>query len=1089
MKNVEDIYPLSPMQQGMLFHTIYAPDEGVYTEQLMCTLMGGLNIPALKQSLQRAVDRHPALRTCFLWEDLDEPLQIVRDHATLPLREYDWREVHEDEREERLQDFLKTDRERGFDISRAPLLRATLIHLATTTYKFVFTYHHMLLDGWSVGLLFREVFASYQASCAGRKPEPGPSYPYSDYVAWLQQQDMRHAEIFWRKELKGFKAPTPLGIVRTDYHASRKAPAYAEEQIELSLAATLALQSFARSNRLTLSDLLKGAWAILLSRYSGESDVVFGMTVSGRPTDLKDAESIIGLFINTLPVRVTVSRELPLLRYLRGLQEQQFELQPFEHSPLVQIRGWSQVPGNLPLFESIFVFENHPLENPLLGQDGTAAFLQISEVESQGRIDYPLTLLATPRDGLVLRVSYDTGRSNQQIIKLLLEHWKNLLEGFVANPLGSIGDLPMVTGEEREQILDRWNLPEQLRAPSTLHQLFQARAKESPDAIAVVCQDRELSFSELNSRANQLAHLLKLRGIGPERLVAICLDRSPELVVAILATLKAGGAYLPLDPNYPQQRLSFMLNDSQTEVIITTSELVDRLGSHNAQVICLDQESAVIAQQRGDNPESSSEPENLAYLSYTSGSTGQPKAVMITHHNVARLFAATEADFNFGPSDVWTMFHSYAFDFSVWEMWGALLYGGRLLVVPYWLSRNPEAFYRLVAEAKVTVLNQTPSAFRQFMRVDEERAAQLSLRVVVFGGEALDLGSLRGWVEKHGANEPQLINMYGITETTVHATYRRLSAAEIEQAAGSVIGRGIADLQVYVLDGQQQLCGVGVRGELYVGGDGLARGYAQRGELTAERFIPNPFSEEPGQRFYRSGDEGKYLPNGDIEYLGRKDHQVKIRGFRIETEEIEAVLREHPDVSETVVGAREDTNGEKFLVAYLLSHPRVQPNKSDLRSWLQARLPDYMVPARFVILDALPLTPSGKIDRRSLPEPDGSRPDLDQQFVAPRTPIEEELAQIWRALLGVQQVGIHDNFFELGGHSLLLTQLASRISEAFQIKLPLRVLFDAPSIEEMTFAIAETLTEQEDEQDVADILGELCLLSPDEAASLLEAEG
>ena len=557
-----------------------------------------------------------------------------------------------------------------------------------------------------------------------------------------------------------------------------------------------------------------------------------------------------------------------------------------------------------------------------------------------------------------------------------------------------------------------------------------------------------------------------------------------------------------------------MLADSQAPVVLTESKLLSQLPKMNddgrtatgddarssipqrsvlisprCSVVCLDTDGELIARESKENPFRVANPENLAYVIYTSGSTGKPKGALINHANVTRLLHATHSWFHFDQNDVWTLFHSYAFDFSVWEMWGALLYGGRLVVVPYWVSRTPEKFYKLLSEKKVTVLNQTPSAFRQLIRAEESSISRdgLELRIVIFGGEALDFRTLRPWFDRHGDQHPRLVNMYGITETTVHVTYRPITAADLSGSTDSLIGLQIPDLEVYVLDQNQNPVPIGVPGELYVGGAGVGRGYLNRPDLTAERFIPNPFRPGQGQRLYRSGDLVRYLPNRDIEYLGRIDAQIKIRGFRIELGEIEATLSQHPSVQDVVVVLHEDGPTEKRLVAYMVSTEQA-PTISELNGFLRQKLPEYMVPASFVFLDALPLTTNGKVDRRNLPAPDQRRPEQESPFVAPRTPVEELLAKIWDELLKVERVGIHDNFFELGGHSLLITQVASRIEQAFQVHLPLRTLFDAPTIAHLSVAIATAQLGQEDAAEAVHMLDELKNLSAEEVKALLEAE-
>jgi len=653
---------------------------------------------------------------------------------------------------------------------------------------------------------------------------------------------------------------------------------------------------------------------------------------------------------------------------------------------------------------------------------------------------------------------YNTDLFNSETIERMTGHFLTLLEGIIANPREQVSQLPLLTKVEQQQLLiDGHNTEVDYPVDKCIHQLFEEQVERTPNAVAVVFEGQQLTYSELNYRANQLAHYLQSLGVKPDELVGICVERSLEMIVGLLGILKAGGAYVPLDPDYPQERLSFMLKDSQVKVLVTQAKLVESIPEHQAQLICLDTEWEKIAQNIPSNPESGVKPDNLTYIIYTSGSTGKPKGVLVNHANVVRLFAATDSWYHFNSNDVWTLFHSYAFDFSVWEMWGALLYGGRLVIVPYLVTRSPESFYELLCQEKVTILNQTPTAFRQLIQAEQSTDNDLSLRLVIFGGEALEINSLQPWFDRHGDQFPQLVNMYGITETTVHVTYRPLSRADVNNTA-SVIGRPLPDLQVYLLDKYLQPLPVGVPGEMYVGGAGVTRGYLNRPELTTERFISNPFEnanpQSPTPKLYKTGDLARYLPNGELEYLGRIDNQVKIRGFRIELGEIEALLASHPQIWETVVLVWDDTRGDKRLVAYIVPQPEITVIIDEIRQFLTAKLPGYMVPNAFVILEALPLTANGKIDRRALPPPESSS-EASDKYVAPRTPMEEILATIWSEVLKVQKVGINDNFFELGGHSLLATQLVAQIRDRLKIELPLRQLFNSATLAELAQGIEQ----------------------------------
>ena len=575
-----------------------------------------------------------------------------------------------------------------------------------------------------------------------------------------------------------------------------------------------------------------------------------------------------------------------------------------------------------------------------------------------------------------------------------------------------------------------------------IHALFEAHARTAPEAVALTFEKQHLTYGELNAQANRLAHHLRSLGVGPETLVALCLERSPTLLVALLAVLKAGGAYVPLDPDSPGERLGLILADAQAPVVLTHSALLAKIGDTTATVVCCDRDLAALAPLSAENPAPLATPANASYVIYTSGSTGVPKGVPVTHHNVVRLLQATEHWFHFTAADVWTLFHSPAFDFSVWEIWGALAYGGRLVVVPYLVTRSPAQFYALVAQEKVTVLNQTPLAFLQLSRVEDDPALRLplALRTVIFGGAALDFATLRPWFDRHGDITPRLINMYGITETTVFVTYRPITRADLDSPKGSRIGQPIPDLDLYVLDSALDPSPAGLPGELYIGGDGVARGYLRRPELTAERFIPHPW--RPGTLLYKSGDLARRTADGDLEYLGRADQQVKVRGFRIELGEIEAALSRHPGVAHCAVIARPLPDGDAELLAYCVGTAAA----AELRAFLLERLPAYMVPAAFVPLDALPMNLNGKLDTQALPPPTSARPELAATFVVPASAREFTVAELWRTILLLDRVGTRDNFFDLGGNSLRLALLHHRLQQKFARTFPLVTLFQYPTV-------------------------------------------
>ncbi|GAA6615351.1 amino acid adenylation domain-containing protein [Scytonema sp. NUACC26] len=1033
--NIEDIYQLSPMQQGMLFHTLYAPDSGVYCQQLNCTLTGALDVEAFKAAWQQVVARYVVLRTAFIWERKDVPLQVVYRQVKLPIEIHSWLGLSPQQQQQQLATFIETDQQRGFQLDKAPLMRLNLIQMSDEVYQFVWSYHHIILDGWSLPLVFTEVLGYYEALSEGQELQLPPTRSYREYIAWLQKQNMAVAEQFWRQTLQGVTTPTPL-VVDKPHQSLSGSQSYSKQIVTLSSAATAELVSFARQHQLTLNTLVQAAWAILLWRYSGD-DVVFGVTVSGRSPAILGVESIVGIFINTLPMRVELSAEDTVLPKLKQIHKQQVEMSTYEYTPLVEIQGMSDVPRGLPLFESIVVFENYPVDAAL--QEHSQK-LHISDVYALERTNYPLTLVAQPGEQLSLWFVYDTQRFDTATVTRMMGHFQTLLEGMVTNPQQRLADLPLLNVSERQQLLMKWN-DTQTDYPQDkcIHQLFEEQVELTPNAVALVYQNKQLTYRELNTRANQLAHYLQSLGVGPEVLVSICTERSLEMIVGLLGILKAGGAYVPLDPTYPQERLEFMLHDSQIKVLLTQEKLVTNLPKHTAHTICLDSQWGVISCESQDNSISDVQPTHLAYVIYTSGSTGKPKGVLVTHQGLCNLAQAQTRLFDVNSDSRVLQFASFSFDASIWEVVMALCSGARLCLETKDSLLPGLNLMQSLRTHNITHVTLPPSALAVLPY--EELPA---LRTIVVAGEACSPDLVAQW-----SKDRRFFNAYGPTESTVCAT-----VAECTDSSNQLsIGRPIANTHIYILDSHLQPVPIGVRGELYISGAGLARGYLNRPELTQEKFIVNPFSQQQEARLYKTGDLARYLPDGNIEFIGRIDHQVKIRGFRIELLEIEAVLTQHPSVKQVLVIDREDVPGDKRLVAYIVHHQEQVPKVSELRSLLKAKLPDYMVPSAFVMLETMPLTPNGKVNRQALPAPDTLRPDLEATFVAPRTSTEEVMAQIWTQVLRLERVGVNDNFYDLGGHSLTTTQLLFRVQNTFTVVLPLHVLLETPTVAGMAQAI------------------------------------
>jgi amino acid adenylation domain-containing protein len=1045
-RTASDILYLSLAQERLwLLHQLQL-DTPLYNESTLLRFTGVLNTLALEKSINEIIKRHEILRTSFQIVD-EQTLQVIAPNLTFTLITIELPVCSEAKVNQIVTEYAR----QPFDLSQTPLFRGTLIHLSEQEHILLLTKHHIISDGWSWQIFYRELAALYQGLCQD-SPATLPELPiqYADFALWQRQclNDEKRLEQlnYWKQQLKD--APPILNLL-TDYpRPVQQSFQGARATIIIPQAIADALKSFSQQEGVTLFMVLLAAFKTLLYRYTGQTDLLVGTPVANRTHSA--IENLLGCFVNTLVLRTDVSGELSFRELVKRVRETAlaaYTHQDFPFEQLVKELQPERTLSHTPLFQVMFVFQDAPmlaLQLPNL----TLAPLMVNN----GTAKFDLTLyVEDTKQGLIGFLEYNTELFYTDTINRMVGHFNNLLESIIANCDRSVARLPLLTLQEQTQLLtNSYSINTDYPAELCLHQLFEQQVEKTPDAVAVVFENQQLTYAQLNIKANELAHHLQNLGVKPDALVGICMERSLEMVIGILAILKAGGAYVPLDPTYPTERLHFVLEDAQLKFILTQQKQTDKLSNDQTQLICLDTDWEIIAKQSTDNPNSQVVPASLAYIIYTSGSTGKPKGVLVNHTNVVRLFAATDAWFKFNQQDVWTLFHSIAFDFSVWEIWGALLYGGRLVVVPYEVSRSPQAFYELLSQQQVTVLNQTPSAFRQLIQFDESVPVGEKLkhiRYVIFGGEALELQSLQPWFERYGDKSPQLVNMYGITETTVHVTYRPLTCADVTQAQGSVIGSPIPDLQVYLLDQHQQLVPMGVPGEMYIGGAGLARGYLNRPELTQQRFISHPFV--PGTRLYRTGDLARYLPNGELEYLGRIDNQVKIRGFRIELGEIETTLTQHPLIREAVLVAREDVHSDQRLVAYIVTKSDANITQTELRNYLQQHLPEYMIPSAFVLLDSLPLTPNGKVDRKALPTPEQTRPELEQTFVAPRNPIEEMLRGIWVKILGIEQVGIYDNFFELGGHSLLATQVISQVRKAFGVEIPLRYLFASPTVAEL----------------------------------------
>ncbi len=1044
------IYPLTSSQGGILFHTLDAGAANAYHVQMQCDLAGELEPRLFVRAWQMMFDRHAVLRTQFVWQQRSDPVQVVLRDVKVPCDILDWRAEPEESRGAKLTALLAEDRRRGFACESAPQFRLHLVRCADARWQCLISFHHLILDGWSVGILLDEVFAAYEALRHDAAVVLPPVPPFRDYVIWLSKMDRAAAECYWRRQLAGITAATPLPLAPAANHeddVARTGPAAC--QFELDPATAAALAQCARRLRVTLATLMQGSWALLLARYSGHAEVVFGTTVAGRPPEFDGIERMVGLFIKTVPVRVAVPPSARVDDWLRVLQAEQAARQPHDHAPLSAIQGWSDVPRGAALFDTLQVFENYPL--PAALHDGPRA-LRLAGARSYEQSNYGLTFVASRGSALSFELSYDPTRFAAAAVARLGKHLATLMRGIAADPGQRLGDLPLLGPAERTVLIERWNATSRpYPAGCCIHALFEEMAAQEPDRAALRTTETQVTYRELNKRANRLAHALRGHGVRLETRIVVCLERGIDSIVALLAILKAGGAYVPLDPASPAPRLAAMLKDSNPLLILTNTKMAHVLpGAPAHRIVRLDTEVDLIARQSDADPAACAHSDSLAYVLYTSGSTGEPKGVAVAHRAVVRLVKGVEY-VALGPDETVLQFAPLSFDASTFEIWGALLNGGTLAIFPPELP-SLEELGCFIREQSVTTAWLTAGLFEQMV---SERGTDLAgLRQLIAGGDTLRPIVVARAVQLLTAG--YLVNGYGPTESTTFACCHQVPCnARADEAVP--IGLPIANTRAYVLDDSLEPVPVGGNGELYLGGDGLARGYLNDPALTAARFLPDPFASIAGGRLYRTGDLVRQRADGPIEFLGRRDHQVKIRGYRVEPGEIEAALATHPTVREAVVLALPDSSGERCLVGCLVpaTDAGVPDGDRDLRRHLRASLPAYMVPSAFVRLDRLPLTPNGKLDRAALAAlaATAGRGAGSDDHMPPRTPMEELVASVWAEVLRIERVGRQDDFFALGGHSLLATRVLARLRGLLGRSVAMRTLFEAPTLAGLAAAL------------------------------------
>ncbi|WP_416146123.1 amino acid adenylation domain-containing protein [Pseudomonas aeruginosa] len=1041
---------LSFAQERQWFLWQLEPESAAYHIPSALRLRGRLDVDALQRSFDSLVARHETLRTRFRLEG-GRSYQQVQPAVSVSIE-------REQFGEEGLIERIQAIVVQPFDLERGPLLRVNLLQLAEDDHVLVLVQHHIVSDGWSMQVMVEELVQLYAGYSQGLDVVlPALPIQYADYAlwqrSWMEAGEKERQLAYWTGLLGGEQPVLELPFDRP--RPARQSHRGAQLGFELSRELVEAVRALAQREGASSFMLLLASFQALLYRYSGQADIRVGVPIANR--NRVETERLIGFFVNTQVLKADLDGRMGFDELLAQARQRALEAQAHQDLPFEQLVEALQPERNAshnPLFQVLF---NHQSEIRSVTPEVQLEDLRLEGLAWDGQTaQFDLTLdIQEDENGIWASFDYATDLFDASTVERLAGHWRNLLRGIVANPRQRLGELPLLDAPERRQTLSEWNPAQrECAVQGTLQQRFEEQVRQWPQAVALILDEQRLSYGELNARANRLAHCLIARGVGADVPVGLALERSLDMLVGLLAILKAGGAYLPLDPAAPEERLAHILDDSGVRLLLTQGHLLERLPRQaGVEVLAID--GLVLDGYAESDPLPTLSADNLAYVIYTSGSTGKPKGTLLTHRNALRLFSATEAWFGFDERDVWTLFHSYAFDFSVWEIFGALLYGGRLVIVPQWVSRSPEDFYRLLCREGVTVLNQTPSAFKQLMAVAcsaDMATQQPALRYVIFGGEALDLQSLRPWFQRFGDRQPQLVNMYGITETTVHVTYRPVSEADLEGGLVSPIGGTIPDLSWYILDRDLNPVPRGAVGELYIGRAGLARGYLRRPGLSATRFVPNPFPGGAGERLYRTGDLARFQADGNIEYIGRIDHQVKVRGFRIELGEIEAALAGLAGVRDAVVLAHDGVGGTQ-LAGYVVadSAEDAERLRESLRESLKRHLPDYMVPAHLMLLERMPLTVNGKLDRQALPQPDAS---LSQQaYRAPGSELEQRIAAIWAEILGVERVGLDDNFFELGGHSLLLLMLKERIGDTCQATLSISQLMTHASVAEQAACI------------------------------------
>ncbi|EPY04932.1 bacitracin synthetase 1, partial [Paenibacillus alvei TS-15] len=1041
---IQNIYRLTPLQQGMLFHTLYDNDSAYLTQHFL-SIDGDFNVPLFEQSLNVVIARYDILRTIFRQNKEDEYVQIVLKERRLKIQTEDISHMNEAEMEQYVHSYMKNDRDRGFDLSKDLLMRLSVFQLKEDRYQLLWSHHHILMDGWCLSIIINETMQIYHALVDNKPYQLSKVTPFSLYIKWLEKQNDREAQQYWKDYLKDYNLQA--SVIGNTFHGQHHDAEVCKTNFTFNQQETAALMEIATASKVTFNTLLQTIWGVLLQKYNQVNDVVFGTVVSGRPPEIRGIEDMVGLFINTIPVRIRCQAETAFTDLLNSVQQSSIASAQYDFFPLYEIQSGSELKRGL--FNHITVFENYPIAEEI---EGTAREqrMAITSVDAVEKTNYDFNVAFIPGRELIVQFIYHS-QFGEGYVQTIEGHFRNIVAAVIACPDVRIENIELLTNEERELIVSGFNDTRiAYGEKKTFHELFEEQAFKTPDHVAVVFEEERLTYRELNEQADRLARMLQAQDVKPDTIIAIMAERSLEMVVGMLGILKAGGAYLPVDPGYPSERIRYMLEDSGASLLLIQPHLKDKVCTADVQqspmtdkimysgkLVDLNLADGEAEELENVPLHTNVQPHHLAYVIYTSGSTGKPKGVMVEHAGLTNLKMYFQSVLGVSERDRIVQFASCSFDASVWEMGMALFTGAGLFIPSEETIRHTSLFMEFLNLHQITAATLPPTYLHHL-----DPDAVLSLRTLVTAGSVVSPELVSRW-----KNESRhFYNAYGPTEATICATAWFEPGNNGSERRYVPIGNPISNTQVYILDEAGQLQAIGVPGEIYIAGDGLARGYLARPELTAEKFVVNPFLHDG--RMYRTGDLGRWQPDGSIEYLGRIDHQVKIRGYRIEPGEIEAHLLRHEHIKETIVMLRQDEHEAPYLCAYVSAEENV--DAAELRGFLGKELPGYMIPSFFVQLDKLPLSPNGKIDRQALPAPEGAG---GAEYVAPRTALEARLTDIWKSVLGIERIGVKDNFFDLGGHSLKATTLVARMHKELDVDVSLRIIFQSPVLEQLAQAI------------------------------------